>query len=95
MWDVGCGMAERGQEGIRHLALGIRKAEKNVGSRTHQWDLSPDVGQESCQRSAFSQKAAEAGLLEVAIAGEGLGEPVLLHDDEGDAVGERPVLVVA
>lgn len=37
----------------------------------------------------------EAGLLEVAVGSEGLAEAELTHDDEGSAVGQRPVFVQA
>ena len=42
-----------------------------------------------------AEQGGEAGLLEVVIGGEGFGEAVATHDDEGDAVGEGPVLVEA
>ena len=35
------------------------------------------------------------GLVEVVVGGEGVGEVVVAHDDEGGAVGEGPVLVGA
>lgn len=44
---------------------------------------------------AISQKAPEAALLEVTVAGERVGEAVLLHHDERDAIGQRPFLVRA
>jgi hypothetical protein len=33
------------------------------------------------------------GIPKVTVAREGFGEPFILHHDEGNTVGERPVLV--
>jgi hypothetical protein len=40
-----------------------------------------------------AEEGAEAGLGEVAVGGEGVGEGLVAHDGEGDAVGEAPGLV--
>ena len=39
------------------------------------------------------QQGYKAGLLEMVIAGQCLGNAVALHDHERDAIGERPFLV--
>ena len=41
----------------------------------------------------FAQEGAEAGLLEVVVVGEGVGEAEMFHDDEGGAVDEAPLFV--
>lgn len=49
-----------------------------------------------CPRAASSQIAedgAEAGLDVVLVGGEGVGDAAVLHDDEGDAVGQAPGLI--
>ncbi len=48
-------------------------------------------------RSQFTlaQQGPEAGLLEVVVACQGVGDAVVRHDEEGDAIGEAPCLVGA
>lgn len=41
-------------------------------------------------RSIFAQQGPKACPLEVLIAGQGVGNPALPHNDEGDAVGQPP-----
>src|SRR5436309_1863264 len=41
----------------------------------------------------LSQEGAKASLDEVQVRGEGVADGPIAHDDEGDAVGEAPVLV--
>ena len=43
--------------------------------------------------SDFRQQGAKAGLYEMPIARERLADSLFLHDDKGNAVGERPILV--
>jgi hypothetical protein len=37
--------------------------------------------------SGLAEQCSEAGLLEVMVAGQGVGQPTVGHHDEGDAVG--------
>ena len=46
----------------------------------------------SPSQDSFQQRR-ESGLLEVAVAGQGFGDIHCAHNDERDAVGQRPVLV--
>lgn len=39
----------------------------------------------------FSEQGGEAGLFEVSVVGEGLGDAAFLHDEEAGAVGEAPL----
>ena len=41
------------------------------------------------------QKDREPGLFEMTVCGEGLSQAAVLHDEEGNAVGEGPRLVRA
>jgi len=43
--------------------------------------------------STLTQERSESGLLEMVVAGQGVGEAALGHDDEGNAVGQAPGLV--
>ncbi|HNR32063.1 MAG TPA: hypothetical protein PKI11_14325 [Candidatus Hydrogenedentes bacterium] len=43
----------------------------------------------------FEKGQLESRLLEVAVRPEGVGNPLLLHDNKGDTVREGPFLVVA
>jgi hypothetical protein len=42
-----------------------------------------------------TQQGPETGFLEVAVGGQRFVHPALGHDDERDAVGQRPLLVTA
>ena len=39
------------------------------------------------------EQGHEAGLLEMLVSGQRFADPLLLHDDEGNAIGERPRFV--
>ena len=41
----------------------------------------------------LAKEGLEARLLEMVITSQCLDDPLVTHDDEGDAVGQRPVLV--
>ena len=53
----------------------------------------PAWGRRHSRLSAFTQQRAEARLDEMAIGGERLLQAALLHDEEGNAIDQRPRLV--
>lgn len=44
------------------------------------------------REGTLREQKPEAGLLEVVIRGDGVGQVAFAHDREGNAVGERPRL---
>ena len=51
------------------------------------------LGETRTRLSAFAQQGPEARLNEMAIGGERLLQAALLHDEEGNAIDQRPCLV--
>ena len=86
----GGGVAGReGVGGVRVGAGGMIRV--GGGGRRGLWEVRGPAG----LLQGGAEEGAETGLLEVAVGGEGVGEALALHDGEGDAVGEAPVLVGA